>query len=163
MKKLFSIAVIFIAMIQMQTFAFDLEKLVWLDSINWKYDDGDTRTFGVLKKPDGNGPFPALILNHGKNGQAENTVPKRGAYFLDKGYVVIAADLTHSSTKNGPHSHPIPDWLFSSERDEMAASEQNVKRADLCVEILKSLDFVDGNKIVMWGFSMGAILTTRYA
>jgi len=77
----------------------------------------------------------------------------------EKGYVIIAADMTHGSTKNGTHAHPIPDWLFGG---GLGASEQNVKRADLCVEILKSLPYVDGNKIVMWGFSMGGLLTTRY-
>jgi len=144
----------------------DLSKLEWLDDAgNWKFDDcknGGACTFGVLKKPGGDGPFPAVVLNHGKNGQSENTIKKRGAYFLKRGYVIIAADMTHSSTKNGPHSHPIPDWLFSNSVNEWGANEQNVKRADLCVEILKSLPYVDDSKIVMWGFSMGGLLTTRY-
>src|SRR6476660_9797678 len=55
------------------------------------FKDGDLTLVGFLYKPDGNGPFPAIIWNHGSE-QNPGTGPEYdsvAAIFVPAGYVVF--------------------------------------------------------------------------
>ena len=43
-----------------------------LDGQRWTYHDGQFEMTGILLKPDGNGPFPAVLISHGMGGSAES-------------------------------------------------------------------------------------------
>jgi carboxymethylenebutenolidase len=56
------------------------------------YLPGDTETGGYLAVPEGEGPFPALILVHEWNGLVDRVRQVADA-FAEQGYVALAADL----------------------------------------------------------------------
>ena len=62
-----------------------------------QYVDGDELTTGYLSVPDGNGPFPALVIIHEWNG-LQDRVRQLADDFADEGYVTLAADLFQGRT-----------------------------------------------------------------
>ena len=68
------------------------------ESFRFTYQPGSTADaiHGILLKPQGEGPFPAVIVNHGRGGNAEGFGRQYGSLFVAKRYVVIAAELTHA-------------------------------------------------------------------
>jgi dienelactone hydrolase len=47
------------------------------------------RLRGVLFRPGGPGPQPAVVFFHGANGGTDNTVTTIGGAFVDKGYLLF--------------------------------------------------------------------------
>ena len=92
---------------------------------------------GYLCKPDGKGPFPAVIYNHGGLGKAIGGDPKGICEVLAREGFVGFSPLRRQTTPL--KGHP---------QDVMSA-----------LEFIKNKDFVDSNKIGMMGFSRGALLT----
>lgn len=150
----------------------------------WTYQDGEFRMEGMLLKPSGDGPFPALIVSHGLGGMAQGMMRNMGPKFVEMGFVCIATDYTHygpaasQSRKQPPVSglgtgNP-PPAAENSARDErprprephppdFGASPENIRRAVKCIEILESLPYVDAKRIGAYGHSMGAFLTIALA
>lgn len=62
------------------------------------YLAGDSLTRGYLATPDGDGPFPALILVHEWNGLVDRVRQVADA-FAARGYVALAVDLYHGETE----------------------------------------------------------------
>ncbi len=110
----------------------------------YKYSEKD-EVKGVLARPSGKGPFPAVIINHGKGGNAEGVSKFLGALLIKQGYSVIACDLTHAE-KDG-------------DTKTFAGSKENADRIIMCIKILESLPYIDSKKICMLGISMGAFAT----
>ncbi|MBL0938424.1 MAG: dienelactone hydrolase family protein [Gemmatimonadaceae bacterium] len=105
---------------------------------------------GVLKKPVGNGPFPAVIVSHGFGGNARGYSSNVGAEMVQWGLVVIAANYTHASgaTLGSPGLET-----------ERGASVPNVQRATRMLSLLQSLGYVDMSRVAAHGHSMGAFVT----
>lgn len=61
------------------------------------YFDGDEKTRGYLAVPDGEGPFPAVILIHEWNGLVDR-VRQTADAFAAHGYIALAADLYSGRT-----------------------------------------------------------------
>ena len=57
-----------------------------------QYVDGDPQTTGYLAVPEGEGPFPALVIIHEWNGLTDRVRQVADA-FAAEGYVTLAADL----------------------------------------------------------------------
>ncbi len=104
---------------------------------------------GILVKPEGKGPFPALLISHGLGGNARQFGLPKAREFAKLGMVCIATDYTHSQPKG--------------DRSDFGASDENVRRAKACLAILKSMPEVDGKRMAAYGNSMGAFLTIRLA
>lgn len=104
---------------------------------------------GILVKPEGKGPFAALLISHGLGGNAKQFALPKAREFAKAGMVCIATDYTHSQP--------------GKDRSEFGASDENVRRAKACLAILTLLPEVDGKRIVAYGNSMGAFLTIRLA
>jgi dipeptidyl aminopeptidase/acylaminoacyl peptidase len=104
---------------------------------------------GFLRKPPGNGPFPAVVLIHGGLAKWPTEEVREFAghilasRFLYEGYVV--ATITSRSRDTDPNS-PV------SLRDTVAA-----------VEHLKSLPYVDPESVVVRGTSGGGDLALQIA
>ena len=62
-----------------------------------RYVPGDTLTTGYLAVPEGDSPFPALILIHEWNGLTDRVRQVADA-FADQGYVALAADVYQGRT-----------------------------------------------------------------
>ena len=65
------------------------------------YLAGDEATRGYLAVPDGEGPFPALVLIHEWNGLVDRVRQVADA-MADEGYVALAADLFQGRTGSNP-------------------------------------------------------------
>lgn len=120
-----------------------------LKDTNWTYTEGDWKIQGLLVKPEGDGPFPAVLVSHGKGNNAEGFARSKAREFAKWGLVTIAVDYTHAGT--------------STIRGADGASKENIRRALKCLEILRSLKYVDGKRLAAYGNSMGAFLTIALA
>lgn len=63
-----------------------------LEGINLNYLEGDMATTGYLSIPEGDGPFPALVIIHEWNGLSDR-VRQVADDFAAEGYVTLAVDL----------------------------------------------------------------------
>lgn len=152
-----------------------------LEGTKWSYTDGTTTMSGVLFKPEGNGPFPAILISHGRGGNAEGFSASKARDFVKMGFVCIAPTYTHSGpvgganaeegargkkgtapgAKKGPGANPgagksAPDPALAA---TFGASEENLRRASKCLDILASLPYVDAKRLAAYGNSMGAFIT----
>jgi dienelactone hydrolase len=105
---------------------------------------------GVLYKPLGAGPFPAVILSHGANGNAAFYARALAPEMVRWGLVCIATDYTHAA------GVPIGAPGGPSER---GASRANLLRAHMTYELLGTLGYVDMARVAAHGHSMGAYVT----
>ncbi|NNE69159.1 MAG: hypothetical protein HKN29_02220, partial [Rhodothermales bacterium] len=63
-----------------------------LEGMDLNYMEGDAATTGYLAVPEGDGPFPALVIIHEWNGLTDR-VRQVADDFAAEGYVTLAADL----------------------------------------------------------------------
>ena len=109
---------------------------------------------GILLKPRGRGPFPAVVLSHGAGGSARSYGLKLGSVMRTWGLVCIAVNYTHS--RGVPPG--APGMLL-----QQGASAANAFRAHAAVTVLARLRYVDTRRVAAHGHSMGAFVTTAFA
>jgi dienelactone hydrolase len=103
---------------------------------------------GYLSKPDGAGPFPAIVYLHGCSGLSGATRARIGALLTGWGYVSLAADsFTSRGIKDACQGGMPP-----RQADAMGA-----------LRYLSSLPFVDAKRIAVVGSSQGGIVALRLA
>ena len=107
---------------------------------------------GILKKPRGPGPFPAVILSHGGMQNALTMLPT-ATEMVSWGLVGIATNYTHATDTGAPIGSPGTDG-------ERGATQSNILRARKVLEILSSLGYVDMNRVAAHGVSNGGFVTT---
>lgn len=112
---------------------------------------------GLLLKPEGAGPFPAVVLSHGLGGNAQTMMRSRGAELVRAGFVCIATDYTHAGRGGGPGDRAGIDFKQAGARPE------NIRRGLACIELLRQRPDVDPRRIALYGHSMGAFLTIALA
>jgi len=129
-----------------------------LDGDRWTYQNGETSLRGILLQPEGKGPFPAVLISHGLGGSAQTFGLSKAREMVKWGLVCIACDYTHAALPGGNKLNPNgPD------RQTFGTSEENLRRAAKCLDILASLPEVDGKKICAYGHSMGGFVTIGLA
>ena len=106
---------------------------------------------GILVKPQGTGPFPALLISHGLGSSADQFGRNKAREFVKWGFVCIAPDYTHARPEAG------------ADRSTFGASAENLRRARACLAILRTLAEVDTHRLCAYGNSMGAFLTIGLA
>jgi len=106
---------------------------------------------GVLMKPPGSGPFPAVVISHGYGGSARQFSTGVGRAMRGWGLVVIATDYTHAA--GGATGAP-------GGANDLGASDANVVRAYATLSVLGRLGYVDVRRIAAHGHSLGAFVTT---
>jgi dienelactone hydrolase len=109
---------------------------------------------GILLKPPGRGPFPAVIVSHGAGGSAAGYSRAIARTMVGWGLVGIATNYTHASG--------VPIGSPGTSNDT-GASTANVQRARRLVEILRALGYVDMSRVALHGHSMGAFVTSATA
>ena len=109
---------------------------------------------GILLKPPGSGPFPAVIISHGAGGNALGYSRALARQMVQWGAVCVATNYTHSA------GVPIGSPGTAS---EPGASTANVLRAAKLVDLLNGLRYVDMSRIALHGHSMGAFVTAATA
>jgi len=129
-----------------------------LDGERWTYQHGDLSLRGILLKPEGKGPFPAVLISHGLGGNAVGFGTAKAREMVKWGLVCMACDYTHAAVPGGQKLNPAgPD------RQTYGASEENLRRASKCLGILASLPEVDSKKLCAYGHSMGGFVTIGLA
>lgn len=117
------------------------------------YLDGDAATTGYLAVPEGEGPFPALVIIHEWNGLVER-VRQVADDFAAEGYVTLAADLYQGRTGSNSDENIA---LMGEARDDMPTVVANLNAA---VAYLKARSDVTGRVGTMgWCFGGGMALS----
>ena len=109
---------------------------------------------GEVHKPDGDGPFPALVSLHGCNGGIPGGWHR---YLTSLGYVVLAVD---SFSKRGISSVCRHRGRFSSGGVRMTPLER-VLDAYGGLNFLATLPYVDRNRVGVIGWSHGGAVSLR--
>ena len=110
----------------------------------------------VVSKPDGPGPFPAVVILHDCSGLGPRSsgAPERwGRELVDNGYVVVIPDsFTTRGWPNGVCTDTSPG------RAEVAAARR-VRDAYAALAHARTLPFVDGRRVGLMGGSHGGSTT----
>jgi dienelactone hydrolase len=105
---------------------------------------------GILLKPAGAGPFPAVVISHGAGGNASGYARMIAAEMVRWGVVGIAVNYTHA----GGAAVGAPGGA-----GDPGASDANIIRAHTTYELLRTLGYVDMTRVAAHGHSMGAFVT----
>ena len=121
-----------------------------------------TRVFGYYARPDGDGPFPAVLLVHGGGGKA---FPKWAGHWAARGYCALAMDLAgHGPNGRLPDGGPDQsDDAKFRDFDDATARDMWTYHAVAAVlrghNLLRSLPEVDRDRVAVTGISWGGYLT----
>jgi dienelactone hydrolase len=152
-----------------------------LNGERWTYRDGQFAMSGILLKPEGQGPFPAVLINHGLGGSAESFGLNKAREMVKWGFVCIAPDYTHSAkflggqrpgagkagspggapkagagkAGGGPAANP--------QYATYGASAENLRRARVCLDLVCQMPEVDAKRLFAYGHSMGGFVTIGLA
>jgi dienelactone hydrolase len=118
-------------------------------SVSFQSADGSTTVDGTLFKPAGAGPFPGVVLLHGCGGIRPHFVQWAGA-IRDMGYVALLVD---SFRPRGISAICASSQTMASMTTDRAADAYGALR------YLKGLPFVDGDRVVLMGWSHGGWTT----
>lgn len=105
---------------------------------------------GVLYKPQGAGPFPAVVLSHGHDGTASFYASLVAPTMVSWGLVCIAVNYTHADG--------VPLGAPGTAAD-VGASQANIQRGHMAYQLLRTFGYVDMSRVAAHGHSMGAFVT----
>jgi len=121
------------------------------EAVQYFPDDGTAR--GYLSVPEGEGPFPAVILIHEWNGLVDRVRQVADA-LADEGYVALAADLYHGQTGSNRDENIA---LMTAAREDPDGMIANL---DAAVAFLRARPDVTGKVAAMgWCFGGGVALS----
>lgn len=128
----------------------------------WRYVDSASpipyEVNGLILKPHGVGPFPAIVLSHGVENSLQYGL-KVGPKLVSWGYAVIVPRLTHAEDSECGEKQECT-------REEWGASDENVRRGLKSAEILAGLGYADTTRLIAFGSGLGAwstmAMVTRY-
>ncbi len=124
-----------------------------LEGESVRYVSGDAATTGYLAVPEGDGPFPALIIIHEWNGLVDR-VREVADDFAAEGYVTLAADLYGGQTGSNAEENVA---LMSAATADMSSVVANLNSA---MAFLKDRPDVTGRVGAMgWCFGGGIALS----
>jgi dienelactone hydrolase len=126
------------------------------EAISFQSLGSDTTIPATLLRPDGTGPFPAVVILHDCSGLGPRSsgAPMRwGKELLVQGYVVVIPD---SFTPRG-----LPDGVCIIPGSESAVASGYVRDADAmaALKLLRTLPYVDGKHVGLMGGSHGGWTT----
>jgi len=124
------------------------------------FKSGDVEIHGLIWKPNGPGPFPVVIWNHGseKNTQVQNTL---AAFYTSHFFVFFTPDRRGHGASPGNYVmdeiRHLPPAVRGRRMVEMQESElQDVMAA---VSFAKKQNYIDPMRIAVSGCSFGGIQT----
>jgi carboxymethylenebutenolidase len=115
---------------------------------------------GVLWRPAGSGPFPAVIYNHGSEREPiVGTHGGVGPFFRANGYVVLFPYRRGAGGSEGPYWMDQVDKLPESEQDKATVDLLDAENADVVAAIayLRAQPYVDAKNVSVAGCSFGGI------
>lgn len=147
---------------------------VWLDTALVE-DGGAIRLEAVLYRPEGAGPFPLAVLNHGSTGNGRNpalfaetrVAPAIAAFLLDRGWLVAFPQRRGRGRSDG-----LYDEGFATDRAEgytgdsarsLTGAERALADVRAAVAALRRRPDVAPGRILLGGISRGGALSIAYA
>lgn len=109
------------------------------------YNAPDGLVTGILFKPPGNGPFPGVLISHGRGGSATGFSLAHAQTLVQWGFVCVGPNYTHAGMSSTP--------------DNEGYSPENSRRARRALEILTATPGVDHSRLAAFSYSMGSFLT----
>jgi carboxymethylenebutenolidase len=118
------------------------------------------RLHGFLWKPDGAGPFPAVLWNHGSE-KLPGSQPALAKFYTEHGYVFFVPHRRGQGRSPGPYIQDVVAEAPPGERARRMVELQDAEVEDVvaALEYLRSQGFVDGGRIAVSGCSYGGIQT----
>lgn len=124
--------------------------------------NGDLQLRGFIWKPEGDGPFPALLWNHGSE-KLPGWLPELGTEFVSQGYVFMIPHRRGQGRSSGAYIGDALDKIANlTERSKMLVQLHDTEQFSDQVAGLKYLQsqaYVDKSKIAVAGCSYGGIQT----
>lgn len=123
---------------------------------------------GFIYKPEGDGPFPAVLWNHGSE-RRPGWLPELAPTFLKQGYVFFIPHRRGHGRSPGDYIMDLLGQASESggrtERSTRLVQLMEVHLEDqiAALSYLKSLSYVDANRIAVAGCSFGGIQTVLMA
>ncbi len=105
-----------------------------------------TEIWAKFRKPEGDGPFPAVVLVHGCGGQ-QPKIEMWADFWTARGYASIAPD----SIRPRGHSNICHDLS-----GDLVNQTQRVEDVYGAIKYLATLPIIDTSKIILMGYSNGA-------
>jgi dipeptidyl aminopeptidase/acylaminoacyl peptidase len=120
------------------------------------FPSGKLVLHGFLYRPQGNGPFPAILYNHGSE-EKPGTKPALGNFFSSKGYVFF---VPHRRGRGrSPNDSNVESLRAQGRAGAIALHETHLDDQLAALAYLTHLSDVDSHKIAVAGCSYGGIQT----
>jgi dienelactone hydrolase len=123
------------------------------------YPSGALRIQAYLYKPDGEGPFPVVIYNHGSRaGLERESLPFEyiGVLFSHAQYAVLVPERRGYGRSDGL---TWPEAVGNDKGRVVARLNEETDDVLAAVDYLRTLSFVDPKRIGIMGWSFGGIVT----
>lgn len=150
-----------------------VRRVEWLDT-PFTENGKPVRLEMVVHRPEGDGPFPTLVMNHGSTGIGNRpewfgltwVSPEVSAFFVARGWQVI-----YPQRRGRGHSDGLYEEGFETDRSRYscraALSLPGADRALADIQVamthIRQRSDVDARRVVIGGVSRGGILATAYA
>jgi carboxymethylenebutenolidase len=120
------------------------------------FPSGKLTLHGFVYRPPGNGPFPAILYNHGSE-QKPGAKPELGSFFSARGYIFI---VPHRRSHGRSPNDPFVDSLYAQGASRIVALHETHLEDQLsALAYLKQLSDIDSQRIAVAGCSYGGIQT----
>ena len=116
----------------------------------WLESDGKP-VYGMLYLPEGDGPFPTVIMSHGMN-SSESSWTFTANAFASSGFACYAYDFCGGNGLKRSGGKSSEMTVFTEKADLLAVLDQ-----------IKAADFCDTDNLFLMGESMGGLVTTLVA
>lgn len=124
------------------------------------FQSGTLTLHGFLWKPEGKGPFPAVLWNHGSE-KLPGWRPPLGTFYVQHGYVLFIPHRRGQGRSPGQYIEDLVAQAPPGRRAERMVELQEAAVGDVVAALswLKSQPYVDSSRIAMSGCSYGGIQT----
>jgi carboxymethylenebutenolidase len=121
------------------------------------FPNGSDEIMGYLARPAEDGVYAAVMVCHENRGLTDHIrdVARR---FAKEGYVALAVDLLSREGGTAAHDRDAVPGLLTD-----AGADRHVSDFVAAAEYLKTLDYVDGERLGMTGYCFGGGITWRVA
>ncbi|HEV3205708.1 MAG TPA: prolyl oligopeptidase family serine peptidase [Terriglobales bacterium] len=124
------------------------------------FPSGGLQLHGFLWKPEGTGPFPAIVWNHGSE-KLPGSQPALASFYTGHSYVFFVPHRRGQGRSPGNNIQDLVEQAPPNERAQRMVELQETEVDDVIAALnyLKSRPFVDPARIAISGCSYGGIQT----